>query len=142
MDLAFLPAVNASLNALAAVLLVVGRILIRRGKVEAHRRTMIGAFGVSTLFLFLYVVYKSARGFESLSYNAVGWAKAAYLLVLFTHLGMAMTVPVLAILLLRWARTPRHARLARVAWPIWIYVSVTGVVIYVLLHHLNPAPVG
>ena len=139
MDLSFLPAVNASLNALAAVLLVRGRVLIRRGDAEAHRRTMIGAFGVSSLFLFLYVVYKTSRGFESSSYNVTGWAKTAYLILLFTHLGMAMAVPVLAILLLLWARTPRHARLARFAWPIWIYVSVTGVVIYVLLHHLNPA---
>jgi uncharacterized membrane protein YozB (DUF420 family) len=130
----------AGLNALAGILLVVGRLLIRRGKVDSHRRTMIGAFGLSSLFLFLYVAYKASRGFENTTYNAVGAAKTAYLVLLFTHLGMAITVPVLAILLLRWAGRPRHAKLARVAWPIWMYVSVTGVIIYVLLHHLNPSP--
>ena len=142
MDLSFLPAVNATLNGLATLLLVVGRILIHEKRIDAHRRVMISAFGVSAIFLALYVLHKVSRGFESLTYNATGALKLTYLAILFTHLTLAMTVPVLAILLLRFGLTGRiasHRRLARVAWPVWIYVSVTGVVIYVMLYQLNPA---
>lgn len=141
MDLSFLPALNACLNALAATLLVVGRRLVRRGNVDAHRRVMLSAFGVSTLFLAGYVLHKAWRGFENTTFQAEGLAKLAYLVLLSTHVGLAMTVPPLAIALvvlaLRDSRL-RHRRLARVAWPIWMYVSITGVVIYVLLYHLNP----
>jgi uncharacterized membrane protein YozB (DUF420 family) len=142
-DLSFLPAVNASLNALATVLLVVGRIWIRRGRVDAHRRTMIAAFSVSTLFLALYVTHKVWRDFENTAFHAEGIAHAAYLVLLLTHVALAMTVPVLAILLIALGlrgRIARHRRLARVAWPIWLYVSLTGVVIYLLLYPLNPVP--
>ena len=81
------------------------------------------------------------RGFESTPFNAVGLPKLLYLIVLFTHVTLAMTVPVLAIALIqlgRRARRAAHRRLARVAWPIWMYVSLTGVLIYVLLYPLNP----
>ncbi len=141
MDLSFLPAVNATLNGLATGLLIAGRVLIKKGRVDAHRRTMIGAFAVSSLFLLLYVTHKVWRDFEATTFNVEGTAKLAYLALLFTHLTLAMTVPVLAIALLRLGLTGRfatHRRLARVAWPIWMYVSVTGVVIYVLLYPLNP----
>jgi len=141
-DLSFLPAVNATLNGFATVLLVVGRLLIKRGQEHAHRVVMLSAFGVSTLFLALYVAHKASRGFENTTFNAVGAAKAAYLALLFTHLTLAMAVPVLAILLLRFGlrgQRAQHRRLARVAWPIWLYVSVTGVAIYFLLYHWNPA---
>ncbi len=141
MDLSVLPTVNATLNGLASLLLIVGRLLIRKKRVDAHRRVMIGAFSVSTLFLGLYVLHKVSRGFESLTYNAGGALQIAYLTILFTHLVLAMTVPVLAIILVRLGltnRIERHKRLARVAWPIWMYVSVTGVVIYVMLYHFNP----
>src|SRR5262245_57950294 len=143
MDLSFLPSVNAALNLTATVLLVVGRLWIRRGRVAAHRRAMLGAFAVSSLFLVLYVAHKAWRGFEPTPYHGVGVAHALYLAILFTHLTLAMTVPVLAILLVRLGlsgRIARHRRLARVAWPIWLYVSVTGVVIYLLLYPLNPTP--
>lgn len=142
MDLSFLPAVNASLNAVSAVLLVRGRMLARAHAIDAHRRTMIAAFGVSTLFLALYVLHKTARGFESTTLHVVGAAKIAYLLMLASHVLLAMTVPVFAILLIRHGlagRIARHRRLARIAWPIWIYVSVTGVLIYLLLYQWNPA---
>ena len=142
MDLSFLPAINASLNAVSAVLLVRGRRLARARRIDAHRRTMITAFAVSALFLALYVLHKAARGFESTTLHVVGVAKVAYLLMLASHVLLAMTVPVFAILLIRHGlagRIARHRRLARIAWPIWIYVSVTGVLIYLLLYQWNPA---
>lgn len=143
MDLSFLPAVNAALNATATLLLVRGRRLARAGAREAHRRTMLAAFAVSSLFLVLYVAHKASRDFENTTFHAVGLAKAAYLALLASHVALATAVPVLAIALIRLGATGRvasHRRLARIAWPIWIYVSVTGVAIYVLLYHLNPAP--
>jgi uncharacterized membrane protein YozB (DUF420 family) len=141
MDLSVLPAVNASLNATAALLLVVGRRLARAGRVRAHRAVMVSAFAVSSVFLVLYVAHKAARGFESTTYHVTGGAKAAYLALLFSHVTLAMAVPPLAITLIVLGvrgRVERHRRLARWAWPVWMYVSVTGVVIYVLLYHLNP----
>ena len=141
MDLSFLPAVNAGLNGLALTLLVTGRRLVKQGRIDAHRRVMLSAFGVSSLFLFFYVSHKVSRGFENTTFHAEGAAKFAYLALLFSHVVLAATVPVLAILLIRLGlrdERPKHRRLARIAWPIWMYVSVTGVVIYVLLYHLNP----
>jgi uncharacterized membrane protein YozB (DUF420 family) len=141
LDLSFLPAVNASLNGVAAVLLVRGRWLARARRIDAHRRTMLCAFAVSTLFLVLYVLHKSARGFESTTLHVEGPAKVAYFFMLASHVLLAMSVPVFALLLIRHGlagRIARHQRLARVAWPIWMYVSVTGVLIYLLLYHWNP----
>lgn len=142
MDLPLLPTVNALLNALAAVLLLRGRALIRRGRVDAHRRTMLAAFATSTLFLALYVAHKVASGFESASFPAEGAARFGYLALLFSHVVLAMAVPPLAITLIRRGLRgdfERHRRLARVAWPIWIYVSATGVLIYALLYLWAPA---
>ena len=104
---------------------------------------MIGAFAVSSVFLVSYLTHKWARDFENTTFHAEGLAKGAYLLMLASHVVLAMTVPVFAILLIRLGlrdERERHRRIARVAWPIWMYVSVTGVVIYILLYHLNPAP--
>lgn len=143
MDLWFLPPVNAVLNGTAAVLLVVGRRLARRKQIDAHRRVMITAFAVSSLFLAFYLAHKISRGFVNTPFNVEGVAHAAYLVMLVTHVTLAATVPVLAISLIVLGvrgRFERHRRLARFAWPIWMYVSVTGVLIYVLLYHLNPAP--
>jgi uncharacterized membrane protein YozB (DUF420 family) len=141
-DLSSLPAVNASLNAVAAALLWRGRALIRRGEVDAHRRTMIAAFAVSTLFLALYLLHKASRGFENTTFHAEGAAKLAYLALLFSHVVLAATVPLFALSLIALGlrgRVAQHRRLARIAWPIWMYVSVTGVLIYALLYHVNPA---
>ena len=141
MDLSFLPAVDAALNLVATTLLLLGRFWIRRGRVTRHRRTMLAAFTVSSLFLVLYVVHKAWRGFESTPYHREGVAHALYLGMLFSHVTLAMTVPVLAIRLIRLGlagRIDRHLRLARIAWPIWLYVSVTGVVIFLLLYVFNP----
>jgi uncharacterized membrane protein YozB (DUF420 family) len=144
MDLSFLPAVNASLNGVATVLLVVGRGLARRGAIDAHRRVMISAFGVSALFLVLYLAHKIWRGFEHTPYHGTGAARTAYLAILASHLVLAMAVPVLALLLIRLGladRRAEHRRLARWAWPVWLYVSVTGIVIYAMLYHWNPVPI-
>jgi uncharacterized membrane protein YozB (DUF420 family) len=144
MDFSVLPPINATLNAVATVLLVVGRGLARRGEVERHRVVMICAFGVSSLFLLLYVSHKVSRNFENTTFNVEGWTKTAYLVLLGSHVLLAMTVPIIAIALIRFGLRDdraRHRRLARIGWPIWIYVSVTGVVIYLLLYPFNPAAV-
>ena len=141
MDLAFLPSVNAALNAVAAALLIRGRQLARRREIDAHRRVMITAFAVSSLFLVLYVAHKAARDFENTPFHGEGLARLAYLALLASHVVLAMTVPVLAVTLIVLGlrkRLTAHRRLARVAWPIWMYVSLTGVVIYALLYHFNP----
>lgn len=143
MDLSFLPAVNATLNAVAAVLLIRGRQLARARRIDAHRRTMMTAFAVSSLFLALYVLHKASRDFENTKFHAEGIAQAAYLVLLFSHVSLAITVPPLAIALIALGlrgRFERHRRIARWAWPIWLYVSVTGVAIYLLLYPLNPVP--
>lgn len=141
MDLSFLPAVNATLNGLAMTLLIAGRRLVKQGRIEAHRRVMLSTFGVSSLFLFFYVSHKVWRNFENTPFHAEGVAKLGYLVLLFSHVILAATVPVFAIWLIRLGLRDdrsRHRRVARIAWPIWMYVSVTGVLIYVLLYHLNP----
>ena len=141
MDFSVLPPINAALNATATVLLVIGRGLARRGQLARHRVVMTAAFGVSSLFLLLYVSHKVSRNFENTTFNAEGWAKTAYLVLLGSHVLLAMTVPVIAIVLIRLGlrdERDRHRRIARIGWPIWIYVSITGVAIYLILYPFNP----
>ncbi len=142
MDLPLLPTINAGLNAVAMILLICGRALIRAGRVAAHRKVMLSAFSVSALFLVLYVIHKASRGFENQTFQATGALKSFYLAILFSHLTLAMLVPVLAIALLRFGLTEqiaRHRRLARIAWPIWIYVSASGIAIYLMLYLRDPS---
>ncbi len=146
MDLSFMPTVNAVLNGSAAVLLVVGLVLIRQRRIAAHRAVMISAFVVSSLFLVGYVAHKAwkaAAGMEMHThYHAEGAMYNIYVAILLTHTVLAMTVPVLAITLLTLGLKKRyilHRQIARFAWPIWMYVSITGVVIYFMLYHFNPA---
>ncbi len=132
-----LPAVNASLNATATVLLLTGYGLIRNGKRDAHRKVMISAFGVSILFLICYVVYHAQVG--SVKFQHEGWLKTLYFAILIPHVLLAASVPVLAIMTLRRAfkgEFARHRKLARITFPIWLYVSVTGVIVYLMLYHL------
>lgn len=141
MTLRDLPALNALLNGASAVSLLVGFWLIRRGRWRAHRTAMLTAVGFSTAFLASYLVYHFQVG--SVRFQGAGWLRTVYLSILLTHTVLAAAVPVLALLTLSRAlrrQFPRHAALARWTLPIWLYVSVTGVVIYLLLYRLAPAP--
>lgn len=134
---AWLPSVNAFLNGTAAVLLVWGYTLIRRKRIDTHRKVMQTAFLVSCLFLVCYLVYHAQVG--SVRFQKTGVIRSVYLTILATHTVLAATVPVLAIITLRRARAgkfDRHRQIARWTLPIWLYVSVTGVVVYVMLYHL------
>jgi uncharacterized membrane protein YozB (DUF420 family) len=130
-----LPAVNASLNALSGVLLLCGYTLIRLRRIELHRRFMIAAFAASSLFLICYVVYHAQVG--SVRFTRQGFVRPLYFTILITHVALAFTVVPLAIVTLSRglkARYPQHRRIARWTLPIWLYVSVTGVLVYVLLY--------
>ena len=136
--ISLLPTVNATLNALSAVLLVWGYVLIRRKQIERHRRVMKTAFATSCLFLVCYLIYHSQVG--SVPFHHEGTTlRTVYLAILLTHTILAAAVPVLAIVTLRRglaARYDKHRQIARWTLPIWLYVSVTGVVVYVMLYHV------
>jgi protein SCO1/2/putative membrane protein len=132
-----LPSINALLNATAAVLLVWGYLLIRRKRRETHRWVMTAAFVVSCLFLVCYLVYHWQVG--NVRFQHTGPLRAIYLSILGTHTALAAAVPVLAIVTLRRSLAGRydaHRRIARWTLPIWLYVSVTGVVVYLMLYHM------
>jgi uncharacterized membrane protein YozB (DUF420 family) len=130
-----LPAVNASLNALSGVLLATGYVLMRRRRIEAHRTFMLAAFASSVVFLICYVVYHAQVG--SVPFPRQGFVRPLYFTILITHVLLAALVPPLAIVTLTRGlrgRYPQHRRIARWTFPIWMYVSVTGVLVYVLLY--------
>ena len=132
-----LPAVNAILNATAAVLLVWGYTLIRRHQKQDHKRVMIAAFISSCLFLVCYLVYHAQVG--SVRFQHPGALRAVYLSILATHTVLAAAVPPLAIVTLNRAlsgRFDKHRAIARWTLPIWLYVSVTGVVVYLMLYKM------
>jgi putative membrane protein len=134
-----LPLLNAFLNGTATVLLLIGYALIRQYKTNLHKRVMISAFVVSCLFLVSYLVYHYNVG--SVKFDKPGWVRTMYLWILATHTMLAAAVPVLAILTLRLAwigQFSRHRALAKWTFPIWLYVSITGVVVYVLLYQVRP----
>ncbi len=136
MDIHSLPALNAILNGTAAVLLVTGYRFIRAGNRDAHHKVMLAAFGVSVLFLISYLIYHWHRRVGALSPRE-GILRYIYLTILLTHTVLAATVPVLAIMTLRRAlkgQFARHKKLAKWTFPIWLYVSVTGVVVYLMLY--------
>ena len=133
-----LPAVNATLNATAAVLLVWGFILIRRRSIAAHRKVMLAAFATSSVFLCCYLVYHYNVG--SVPFPGKGAIRTVYLSILATHTALAAAVPPLAIITLSRGlreRYDRHRKIARWTLPIWLYVSVTGVVVYVMLYQMR-----
>ena len=130
-----LPAVNATLNALAGVLLVVGYVLIRRGQQELHRKVMLAAFTTSALFLACYLIYHAQVG--SVPFTRQGAVRPIYFAILITHIVLAAAVLPLALITLSRglkARYRKHRAIARWTLPIWLYVSVTGVLVYVLLY--------
>ena len=138
MTLRDLPTLNAALNALSAILLATGYVLIRKRRIAAHRRAMISAFVCSTLFLVSYLVYHFQVG--SVRFPGTGAARTLYLAILLSHTLLAAAVPVLApITLFRGlaSRFDRHRAIARWTLPIWLYVSVTGVAVYWMLYQMD-----
>jgi uncharacterized membrane protein YozB (DUF420 family) len=130
-----LPAVNATLNGISGVLLLIGYVLIRARKIELHRRVMIAAFTTSSLFLVCYIVYHAQVG--SVRFVRQGFVRPLYFTILITHVTLAAVVLPLALVTLSRglkARYARHRAIARWTFPIWLYVSVTGVLVYVLLY--------
>ena len=130
-----LPGVMAVLNGTAAVLLLIAYALIRKRNVDAHKRIMLTAFTVSVAFLLCYLLYHWQVG--AVYYQKTGLIRAVYLTILSTHTVLAAAVPVLAIITLRRGLrmdVTRHRAIARWALPIWLYVSVTGVVVYLMLY--------
>ena len=135
MTVHYLPAVNASLNALSGLLLLVGYTLIRARRVELHRKVMIAAFVASSLFLVCYVIYHAQVG--SVRFTRHGFVRPLYFTILITHVTLAAVVLPLAIVTLSRGLSSRyslHRRIARWTFPLWMYVSVTGVLVYVLLY--------
>ena len=137
-----LPAVNAVLNGVSAVLLTAGFLFIRQRNVAAHRACMLGAFGASVLFLVCYLVYHYHAG--SRPFGGQGWIRPVYFILLISHVVLAaVIVPLALITIYRGlsayrgvsAHVARHVRIARWTLPVWLYVSVTGVVVYLLLYH-------
>lgn len=132
-----LPTVNATLNTISAVLLTVGFLMIRRRKIIAHRNCMIAAFVVSGLFLTSYLIYHYHAG--STPFEGSGWIRSIYFAVLIPHIILAATILPLALITLYLAlrkRFTKHRRIARWTLPIWLYVSVTGIIVYWMLYHL------
>lgn len=144
MPLAFLgihdlPLVNATLNGTAAILLLIGYFFIRQYNVRAHKKVMLAAFTVSCLFLVSYLIYHYNVG--SVKFDKPGWVRITYLWILATHTILAAAVPILAtttlVLALR-RKFEKHRALAKWTFPIWLYVSVTGVIVYLLLYQVRP----
>lgn len=135
MAIADLAAVNATLNGVSAILLVIGYALIRQGRREQHRAVMIAAFTASVLFLISYIIYHWNIG--SRPYTGQGPIRTLYFFILITHIVLAAFTPFLAIITL-WrglgARFDKHRTIARWTLPIWLYVSITGVIVYVMLY--------
>ena len=132
-----LPAVNAILNGTAAVLLTAGWLNIRRRNIAAHRACMLAAFGASTLFLVSYLIYHARAA--SVPFAGQGWVRPVYFFILVTHIVLATVIVPLALTTIYRALRGelwRHKRIARVTLPIWLYVSVTGVLVYLMLHRL------
>ena len=132
-----LPTINASLNAIAAVFLVIGFVLIKQRRIAAHRRAMIAACVTSGLFLVSYVTYHANAG--SRPYHGTGWLRVLYFSILIPHVILAAAVLPLAFVTLRRGLIrddARHRRIARITLPIWMFVSVTGVIVYLMLYRL------
>jgi putative membrane protein len=139
-DLRFLPAVNAGFNATAATLLIAGYIAIRRRARQLHKYLMVAALAASLLFLASYVTYHYVHG--DTKYQGEGMLRSIYFFILISHvlLSMAVVPMALSTLYFAWKGTfLRHRRIARITLPIWLYVSVTGVVIYFMLRGSTPA---
>ena len=136
-DYAVLPTVNATLNAVSGVFLLVGYILIRRRQINAHRNAMLGAFASSTLFLISYLVYRAHAG--SRPFTGQGAIRYVYFAILISHVTLAAVILPMAITTLSRGLSGRysdHKRIAKWTFPTWMYVSVTGVIVYMMLYQM------
>ena len=136
-DVSALPTLNAFLNGTSAVLLTLGYVFIRLKKVAAHKTCMVTAFGVSSLFLISYLIYHYHVG--SVLFVGTGWIRPVYFTLLISHIGLAACIVPLALMTIYRAWTDqfeKHIRIARWTLPLWLYVSVTGVIVYWMLYHL------
>lgn len=134
-----LPTLNAVLNSFSAIFLMTGYVYIKRQKREAHKKAMLTAFTISALFLVSYVIYHYTAG--ATTFTAEGWIRPVYFTILITHTVLATVIlpPILILLYRAWNKQyTKHAKLARWTFPAWLYVSVTGVIIYLILYHLFP----
>jgi len=132
-----LPALNATLNAIAGTLLVIGYALIRRRRIRAHRRVMIGAFVTSTMFLASYLIYHANVG--SRPFPGQGPIRIVYLTILITHIILAAAILPMVLITMSYGlreRFERHVPIARWTLPLWLYVSVTGVIVYLMLYQM------
>ncbi len=138
LEISDLPTVNATLNTISAILLTVGYVLIRQRKIAAHKKCMLAAFAVSVLFLISYCIYHANAG--STKFAQQGWIRPVYFTILISHIILAFAIVPLALrtLYLAWReRFEKHRRTAKITLPIWLYVSVTGVLIYLMLYQMG-----
>ena len=137
MEVRDLPALNATLNSISTMLLLFGYYFIKRKEIDRHRLCMVLAFITSCIFLVSYLIYHYYAG--SVPFQGQGWIRSVYFAILITHIVLAAAVPVLALITLYRALKrdfKRHRAIAKWTWPIWMYVSVTGVVVYVMLYEM------
>jgi len=146
MSISDLPALNASLNAISTVFLTLGFIFIKRQEKGAHRKCMIAAFFTSAIFLVCYLTYHhllyKTTGRRGTPFEGRGWSRPVYYFILWTHVPLAgLIVPLILVTLNRAAkqRFELHKKIARWTWPLWMYVSVTGVIVYLMLYKWFPA---
>jgi uncharacterized membrane protein YozB (DUF420 family) len=135
----YFPALNATLNGTSAVLLVTGRALITRGRIAAHRVCMIAAVTSSAVFLGCYLYFHFHVG--NILFLGQGWVRPLYFSILISHVVLAVVIVPLAFVTLTrglGGRYPQHRAIARWTWPLWMYVSVTGVIVYFMLYHWFP----
>ena len=137
MSLTDLPALNAALNSLATAFLVAGYVFVRRGRIGAHRLAMLSALGTSAAFLTSYVIYHAHAG--SRPFTGTGVVRLVYFVILISHVILAMAIVPMVLITVSRALAGRydpHRRIARITWPLWMYVSVTGVIVYVMLYRM------
>jgi uncharacterized membrane protein YozB (DUF420 family) len=133
----FLPTLNALLNATSGVLVLTGYVFIRRGRIAAHRACMLSAVTASVVFLTSYLIYHYHHG--ATRFPGAGWARPAYFIILFSHTILAVTIVPFVVITLRRAlkgQFDRHRRIARWTFPMWVYVSATGVIVYLILYQV------
>ncbi|HET8676871.1 MAG TPA: DUF420 domain-containing protein [Blastocatellia bacterium] len=140
MSLRMLPTLNAILNATSGILIIIGYVMIRRGKINAHRACMIGAVTASIIFLISYLIYHFNVG--ATRFAGTGWSRPFYFTVLVSHTILAVVLAPVVVVTLRRALKgdfKRHRKIARWTFPMWIYVSITGVLVYFMLYHWFPS---